>query len=551
MNVPRAQRRSVEEVSAVYARLAGNIRATAKELGIARSTVRHILKDSGLMKKPLAGGTKHGTKTVVFKLPLPGEVKRYILTSAQNNTKVHAELLSNLEVLAEYYDAEIIVGTYTYNQNQYGKLSVKRGTDKEPVENLWYDPSLIEYIKDYRIELGKGLVWCGEYNALPTNVNPLAGLESYTGRKSAIFPHAKLAMRSIATMQGEGVKLNYTTGTVTQRNYIQKREGVIAEFHHIYGALLVEVNSDGNWWVRQLNQDEGSGTLQDLRILVKDGQIVDKNAPVEAITHGDLHGVFADPGVVKVSLEMVDELQPRFQFLHDIMEGAAVNPHQRKYNTNHEKFYNWLRGYHRLENELVDTAKLLTRYYREFSQIFIVDSNHDDAWIKRWLREYDYRKDPPNTEIFLDLQAYLYSNIRNGVTEQESRDRTAAPTMVRDINVLQYALEKYGNYEGAIFLQADESLKTCDGKIENGMHGHLGPNGLFGSPNNLSKMARKANTAHTHSTGIWNGLYVAGTSSKLRWDYAKGPSAWTHSHIVTYPNGKRSIVTIYADKWRA
>ncbi len=31
-------------------------------------------------------------------------------------------------------------------------------------------------------------------------------------------------------MQGEGVKLNYTTGTVTQRNYIQKREGVIAEF---------------------------------------------------------------------------------------------------------------------------------------------------------------------------------------------------------------------------------------------------------------------------------------------------------------------------------
>src|SRR5258708_30670210 len=145
-------------------------------------------------------------------------------------------------------------------------------------------------------------------------------------------------MRSIAEMQGEGVKLNYTTGTVTQRNYIHKREGNIAEFHHIYGALLVEVNSNGNWWVRQLNQDEGTGTLQDLKVLVKDGVIIDKDARVESVTHGDLHGVFADPQVVEASLAMVDALQPKNQFLHDVMEGAAVNPHQGRYQTNHEKF---------------------------------------------------------------------------------------------------------------------------------------------------------------------------------------------------------------------
>lgn len=35
------------------------------------------------------------------------------------------------------------------------------------------------------------------------------------------------------------------------------------------------------------------------------------------------------------------------------------------------------------------------------------------------------------------------------------------------------------------------------------------------------------------------------------WDYAKGPSSWTHSHIVTYPNGQRTIITLYAGKWRA
>jgi regulatory Fis family protein len=552
MNVSKQDRVTTEKVAAAFERNGGNIRATAKELDIARSSVRRKLEGTGLMKKPLAGGTKEGTKTKVEKLPVSGGVKRYILTSAQNNTYVHTELLANLEVLADYYNAEIIVGTYTYNQNHYGKLSVKRGKDKRAEVELWYDPAITKYIQDYRVELAPGLVWAGEYNALPTNVNPLAGLESYTGRKSAIFPHAKLAMRSIATMQGEGVKLNYTTGTVTQRNYIQKREGQIAEFHHIYGALLVEVNEEGNWWVRQLNQDEGTGTLQDLSVLVQGGKIVSKSARVESVTHGDLHGVFADPEVVKASLEMVDDLMPKYQFLHDIMEGAAVNPHQRKYEAIHERFHTWLRGYHKLDNELIDTVKLLERYERPFSQTVIVDSNHDDVWLKRWLRQYDYRKDPPNTEVFLKLQSYLYKRVRNGVTEEESRARTAKPKMVRDVNVLEYALREVGGYKAKVkFLGADESFLTCGRKIENGMHGHLGPAGKFGSPTELAKMGRKANTAHTHSTGIWNGLYVAGTSSKLRWDYAKGPSNWTHSHIVTYSNGKRSIITIYNGKWRA
>lgn len=551
-NIKKTDRLSVEEVSAVFARLKGNIRASAKELGISRSSVRRKLEKTGLLKKPLVGGTKHGVEAEVRQVAKLGEVKRYILTSAQNNTHVNQELLDNLEALADYYNAEIIVGTYTYNQNHYGKLSVKRGTKNPYDHELWYDPAIEPYIKDYRIELGKGLVWAGEYNALPTNVNPLAGLESYTGRKSAIFPHAKLAMRSIATMQGEGVKLNYTTGTVTQRNYIQKREGVIAEFHHIYGALLVEVNENGNWWVRQLNQDEGTGTLQDLNVLVKNGEVVATDAAVEAITYGDLHGTFADPKIVNVSLQMRDTLAPAYQFLHDVMEGAAVNPHQRKYSTNHEKFHTWLRGYHKLENELVDTVKVLEQFHNDGTTTVIVDSNHDDVWIKRWLREYDYRKDPPNTEVFLKLQAHLYSQIRNGVTEDQSRKRIAEPKFVRDINMLEYALKEVGGFKAPFrFLKADESFMTCDKKIENGQHGHLGPSGKFGSPAELAKMGRKANTAHTHSTGIWNGLYVAGTSSKLRWDYAKGPSSWSNSHIVTYPNGKRTIVTIYDGKWRA
>lgn len=534
---PKVTDEVLQQTREAFERNAGNIRATAKELGIARSTVRDRLRPTGAMEKPLAGGTKLGVEAQVSKLPKKGAIKRYIITSAQNNTHVHAEFLLNLEALAEYYSAEIIVGTYSYNQNAYGKLSVKNGKSKTKQVDLWYDEAITDYIKDFRVQLAPGLVWAGEYNALPTNVNPLAGLEAYTGRSSAIFPHAKLAMRSIATMQGEGVKLNYTTGTVTQRNYIQKREGVIAEFHHIYGALLVEVDSNGNWWVRQLNHDEGTGTLQDLNVLVKDGQVVSRQATVEALTFGDLHGTFADPTVVELSHEMRDTLNPKYQFLHDVMEGVSVNPHDRKYKNNHAKFHTWLRGLSKVGDELLATAALLKTYNRDGIKTIIVDSNHDNAWLVRWLSEYDYRVDPANAELFLKLQTRMYEQIRAG-------------KMPRDINMLAYALGQAG-FTGADFLIADQSFLTCDKKIENGMHGHFGPGGRRGSPDNLSKMARKANTAHTHSCGIYNGLYVAGTSSKLRWTYNLGPSSWTNTHIVTYANGKRTLVTMYNGKWRA
>ena len=534
--VPKNDRVSPEVVADAHSRHAGSIRAGAKELGISRSSFRRKLASVGKLDKPIAAGSIEGTTAKKRKLPPAGKVARYILTSAQNNTYVHESAWENLQALAKHYDAEIIVGTYTYNQNRYGQMSVKRGRDKQEEHRLWYDPKIVPFIRDERIELAKGLVWCGEMNILPTAVHPLAGLESYSARASAIFPHAKLAVRSIPTMQGEGVKFNYTTGTVTQRNYIQKREGVIAEFHHIYGGLLVEANANGNWWVRQLNEDN-DGVIQDLDVIATNGKITTGNR-VEAVTHGDLHGTFADPGVVKTSLDMVDTLRPKFQFLHDVMEGAAVNPHERKYGNNHARFATYLRGYAQLENELTDTAKLLESYDRPFAKTILVDSNHDNPWIVRWLQEFDYRKDPSNAELFLKLQERMYAEIRSG-------------KMPRDINMLEFALRNVGYKSKAQFLITDESFLICGRKIECGMHGHLGPNGHFGSPENLSRMGRKANTAHTHSAGVWNGLYVAGTSSKLRWNYAVGPASWSNTHIVTYANGKRSLVTIYDGKWRA
>lgn len=524
-----------EEVIEAFKRL-GNISQVARELGMSRFTVRCRVRKAGLDKKPLSAGKIKGLQDQPAGLPPKGIIKRYICTSAQNNTVINQKFWDSLLVLADYYDARILVGTFTYNQNRFGQMAVKRGKKKEYETKLWYDPQLKEHLCDDRLELAPGLVWCGEMNILPTAVDPLSGLESYSHRKSAIFPHVKLAMRSIATMQGEGAKMNYTTGTVTQRNYIQKKDGIKAEHHHRYAALVVEVNDQGNWWVRQIGWGSRSDILQDLDIAVVDGKIV-KKQKVEAITWGDLHATMIEESVLEQSMEMLDLLQPDIQFLHDVMEGASTNRHQVKEKNPHYSFYRWLRGLHRVDAELEKTAEVMRKYLRPWCRTVVPDSNHDGWWLKSWLAKADYRPDAANAELFLDLQVWFYKELRKGLTPKE-------------VNLTEYALSKFGT-DGVRYLLADESYTICNRKIECGMHGHLGPDGARGTPRNLNLVGRRANTGHTHSAGIWNGLYVAGTSSKLKWDYNYGPSSWSHSHIVTYTNGQRAIITMYAGKWRA
>jgi len=73
------------------------------------------------------------------------------------------------------------------------------------------------------------------------------------------------------------------------------------------------------------------------------------------------------------------------------------------------------------------------------------------------------------------------------------------------------------------FLAADESFLTCERKIENGMHGHLGPAGKFGSPAELSKMVAKLTlrirTAQASGTDFMSRARVAscvGITPKVR-----------------------------------
>lgn len=526
----------IDKVLEHYART-GNISQTARDLGLHRSTVQRYVSEAG-KGKPLHAGTKGGkVKEQKRELPERG-VKRYLVTCAQNNTLVWEPGWDSLMGLKAHYKAELLISRFTYNKAMFAYFRKPGTLDATDLDEAWYDEKVAPYICDDRVALAPGLVFCGEMNILPTAVRPLSGLETYTGRKSGIFPHAKLAMESVASVGDEPTKFNYTTGTVTKQNYITKKCGLKAMFHHTYGALLVEVDAVGNWWVRQLNADK-NGVIYDLDVKA-DGCNVTEGHRVEAINWGDVHVEEQDPAMTVLNWGeggIIDALKPKFQFMHDTESFRARNHHDR--GNAHKVFEKYVNGQDSVEDELRQVTVFLNQTSaRDYCQTVVVESNHDLALL-RWLREADYRIDPVNAEIFLQLQKRMYQSIR----ERDTR-----------FHLLEWVTKEMGLTVPVRFLRTDESYVICKdsgGGIESGIHGHDGPNGVRGSPLALSKMGRRANTGHTHSAGIIDGLYTSGTNTRRRVGFNKGPSSWSQSDIVTYTNGKRAIITKWQGKYRA
>lgn len=476
-------------------------------------------------------------------LPPEGQVARYVLTSAQNNTHVHETVWLNVMAMAEYYGAELIVGTFSYNKGMYGRKSVKRGTDswRDRHDDLWYDPQLTEFIVDETVQLAPGLVWAGELNIIPTTPDPLSNLESYHGRDSNIIPHAQHAMASVASLDGEAAKLNYTTGTVTQRNYIQKKAGLKAERYHGYGAVLVEVCSDGSWFVRQL-EAAVDGSIRDLHLKAQDGEVTEGN-PVECISWGDVHVRVTDPEVRALAWGpggMLDVLQPRMQVLHDLIDFRSRNHHEQKDPL--ALYSKWEAGEESVEGEVQETVDFLEHEAtRTWVDTYIAPSNHHEAML-RWLKEADWKTDPVNAVFFHEAWIALLKDKVSDVFEWACR------------RVQPLSWNVMSHMARVRFLHDDESLvvaKHADGGIEVGMHGHLGPNGARGNARAFARLGRRVSIGHMHSACIMMGVYVAGTSTRLRIGYNRGPSSWSHSHIVHYPEGTRTMVTMWQGRWRA
>lgn len=528
-----------------YRRNEGNKRATARELGVDKDTLRKCLVLYGADTKPVVGGTIRALKHNVLPLPPKGKVYRYLLSSAQNNTRVFAPFLKNLEAYAEWLgDCRIMVARFTYNKNAFNNpASSKPGKQTKDSDQPWFDPAISEYVCDdpdlhgtRRWQLAPDLWWCSEMQVEATASRPLSDLATYTGEASSIFPHTRIAVEPVATLPGSPTKHLYTTGTVTASNYIQRKAGLKAAFHHEYAALVVEIDADANWWVRHLSADS-KGSFYDCPsghvVKVASGEVLEGQR-AEAINWGDTHVEFIPewrkqyywgPGGVK------DQLKPKYEF-HNDLHGFTARSHHTQ-NNFIARLKLFLEGKDRVDKELDNTAEFLNYANRDFCTAVVVRANHD-VHPEKWLNEANYRNDLPNCLYFLRAQtAWVEATIAG-----------------EKWMFLEWALKRLGCPEDVRFLKEGESFKICKTShpIECGVHGHRGANGSRGSDAGLSRMGSKINKGHSHSYVKRDGLWSAGTCAEDQ-DYNEGqPGTWSVTHLVTYVSGKRTGLTERAGK---
>lgn len=471
------------------------------------------------------GNAKVQRKTPIFKRSLGG-TSRFIVTAAQNATPVHKDFMRSLGTACNKLNAELLVIPLRY------KNPTSRWTDSQANEEVWAD-EIAPYLYNARKALCKNLIVLGDCKTQPTASQPLSGFEAMTHGESGILGHTKLALRSIPTPQSRFPKLMTTTGAVTVKNYTDSKAGKLGEFHHTLGAALVEVQGS-KFHLRQLNAGKDGGFF-DLDTFYGPDMATSGHA-IEALTMGDTHVDFICPQVKRATFDrggIIDTLKPKHLVWHDLLDGHAVNPHHYG-NPFHAIAKN--RGDRRnAEAELRRACAFVDAHTPEQVLSVIVSSNHDD-FLGRWIVATDWRTDAENAQFYLEtaLEMVRRTKLSPGGTEYP--------------NAFQMWAQRLLQGDRFKILNNDESYLIAG--IENGMHGHRGPNGARGSIKNLRRIGVRSNIGHAHAPGIDEGCYQGGTSTLLQLEYTGGPSSWLNTHILTYKNSKRSLINIIDGEYR-
>lgn len=472
------------------------------------------------------------SKVEIESRKVPRGTRRLIITAAQNGTPVHKGFLKALLTACEKLKAELLVVPLRY------KNPTSRWTQSQANEE-WWDPAIVPYLCNRRLRLNANLVLAADVRTQPTAPLPLSGFEALTAGESCIIGHTKLQLRCIPTPQHKFPKLLTTTGACTLANYTDSKTGKLGEFHHVLGAAMVEL--DGKiFHLRQINAEK-DGSFYDLNdYFSADGRhtthIAGRSGCV--LTMGDTHVDAIDPKVEEATFGpggIVETLGIGKLVWHDLCDGYSVNPHHR--GDPFIAFAKRMSGAHDVFAEVQRAAEFIDeRTVPPGVQSYVVDSNHND-FLRRWVLSSDWRQlDPENMVFYLRTAQAMLEGAKH------TRNGTQYPSP------FAYWLQYLSPRESIKCIGPSESLEING--IEYGMHGDRGPNGARGSIKNLRRIGVRSVIGHSHTPGIEEGCYQAGTSTLLRLEYNLGPSSWLNTHVLTYPNGKRTLINIINGEWR-
>jgi hypothetical protein len=433
--------------------------------------------------------------------------KRFIITWAQNDTPAHEEFISNLEVYAQYIDADIhvIAGRYKNPTSVFSDKNYETWSER-----------ISAYLDANRHEVHKHMWIMSDVKIQPTAVDPMTGLQGMSGINSCVFGSPKVHLETIPVLEGNLPKMMMTTGACTVKNYTDSKSGKKGEFHHTLGFVVVEIKDSTTFFARQVTATD-DGDFTDLFNRVKynedlEQSEISKVTSVAAAILGDIHYGQHDERVIKKTLELFEKLQPENVILHDVFDGLSINHHESK-----DPFIQYQRevdGSNSLKQE-VDAMLTGLEAFSKYN-VSVVRSNHDD-FLDRWLKSTDWRKANTlkNSLEYMEYSALLL--------------RGDAPN-----GVIPYLINrKFPQFK---------TLGRSDSLVVNGwelaQHGDIGSNGSRGSLLQFRKLNTKIVVGHYHSPGRKDGALAVGTSTKLRVNYNIGPSGWLQSHVIIHKDGK-------------
>lgn len=458
--------------------------------------------------------------------PLP-KTNRYVITCAQNATRVHIKFLHTLEKYCSINDAALIIIPLRYKNPTSTWSNQAKSHD-------WWATEIVQYLFTDRVDLAPNLVVLGDIRTQLTAEKPLTGFESITGTKWGILGHPKLQLQTIAAPQTRWPKLMTTTGAVTVGdNYIDSKAGKKGEFHHTLGACVVEVDGE-LCHVRQINALKNGSFIDLDKKYTTEGQ--EDAPPASALVMGDTHVQFCDQNVIQATFKnkdcIIKTLKPKTLVFHDVLDFYSQNHWDRS--NPFIKYGKHVAGLDNVQQEVDLTCRFLNEMVPDGTRGVIVPSNHNEG-LDRWIREHDWKTDPSHMEFYLETALAMIKSTRmeeRGVVTEDPFQYWAKQKLLGDF----------------ILLNRDEDFSVHG--IELGFHGDQGPNGAKGSAESFKRIGAKTVIGHFHRPQIEEGCYQVGTNSRLQLQYTTGPSAWLHSDCVIYANGKRSLINILDGRWR-
>lgn len=478
------------------------------------------------MKKELGEGATVEAPAVHTHSRTDAEVRKiekgreFIVTSAVNNCHANEDFLRALEHWREDHDAKIIVNPIRY-QNPT--------RDRDIDEDEWWDPALAPYMLDAEIRPHERL------SIMPTKVqattnNPLPPrLDGRTKNRSAIFGHPQLMMRTVPILDGPA-KMLWSSGAVTEKegNYSQTMTGDMAEFHHGFSAVIAQVRGD-QVHMREVTWD-GAAFIDCDRAYTAQGSAWAPN-PI-ALVMGDIHvGLVADEVMRATFGEggIYPEMQHAEILLHDLANFHTVSPHDAHKRLTRAALA--AEGRNHLGRELDEIVAWLDLLPSE-AKLVVARSNHDE-FLRRWLEGGENAVEPQNRKLYHYLSFHM-------LEEKERTGRWPVP--------LELALRDQLSRE-VTFLDFDDPY-IREG-VSLGNHGHLGKNGAKGSIRSYAGLGTRSVIGHSHSPGIFQGVYQTGHSAVADHGYNQGPSGWLNLHVSLHANGRRQSHNILPDgSWR-